>query len=87
MATMRVGMLLASASMGMNSMSQSKRVVSIASVAGSSEGAMVARSVGKKNQAPTAAAIFPTNSRMNSIPAMRVSVRAVLISILIDSPI
>lgn len=86
MATMRVGMLLANATMGTIRTSHSKMVVSIASVAGSSVGAMIDRSEGKKNQAQIPAIIFPTNSIMKKIPAMRVSVRAVLILILIDTP-
>ena len=54
MATMRLGMLPMSTIIGMNSMSQLKMVVSIASVAGSREGVMIARNVGKKNHAKAA---------------------------------
>lgn len=87
MATMSVGMLLASAMMGMIRTSHSKRVVSIANVAGSSEGAILARNDGKKNHAQAPTTILPTNSMMKKIPAMRVSVRAVLILIFNDAPL
>jgi hypothetical protein len=86
MATIRVGMLLMSAIMGMNSISQSKRVVSIASVAGSIKGARLARKLGKKNHAQTATTILLTNSIIKKILATRVKVRAVFVLIFYDSP-
>ena len=86
MATMRVGMLLAIASMGMIRTSQANSVVSMASVAGSSECAMLARSDGKKNQVQIPTIILLTNSMVKKIPATRVSVRAVLILIFNIAP-
>lgn len=86
MATMMVGMLLIIEIMGTNSISQSKKVVSIANVAGSIRGARLARKLGKKNQAQTAPTIVLTNWIINKMLAIRVKVRAVLLLIFQNSP-
>lgn len=79
-------MLLMSAVIGMNRISHSKMVVSIASVAGSIKGARIARKVGKKNHAQKAVIILIATSIRNKIPATKVKVRAVFVLIFYDSP-